>query len=240
MSTEITNGVSPPGVDGGDPGFLMDLPERAFVVALRNGFEQFAQTPAYWDAILRSTGEVERNSIRTAFAAGGAYYKFPIRVGYPQLDYEKPQITVLVESETPGPDLLGYEIADTEAGYFDGAGGTPRGSYRMQMLTVVATAGHPDVALYLHRAADAILLASLDWFMRPAPDGAGLTAPEWQSSEPIIVDERAPNRLWARQSKWSALGIAGAPLRLADPARGVLVHLQGVTVAGIGGRVGVD
>jgi len=218
----------------------MDLPERAFVVALRNGFEQFAQTPAYWDAILRSTPEVERASIRSAFAPGGQHYGFPVRVGYPQLDYDKPQITVLVESETPGPDLLGYELNEVEPGYFDDAGGEPRGSYRMQMLTVVATAGHPDLALYLHRAADAILLASLDWFMRPAPEGAGLTMPEWQSSEPIVVDERAPNRLWARQSKWSAMGIVGAPFRLADPARGILVNLQGVTVAGIGGRVGVD
>lgn len=240
MSGEITSGVTPPGVGGSSPGYLMDLPERAFVVALRNGFAQFAETPAYWDAILRSTPEIERESIKTAFAAGGKYHGFPIRVGYPQLDYETPQVTVLVESEAQGMDILGYELADDDLGYFDGAGGEPRGSYRVQTLTIVSVSSHPDVTLYLYRACDAILQASLDWMMRAGPDGAGLTNPEWQSGEPIIVDPRQPNRLWARQSKWTATGIVGAPFMLADPARGVLVNLRGATVAGVAGRVGVE
>lgn len=240
MSAEITDDLAPPGVDGGSPGFLMDLPERAFVVALRNGFEQFAADPSYWDAILRSTPTLERESIKAAFAPGGKYHGMPIRVGYPQLDYERPQVTVLVESEAQSLGLMGYEIAEDVGGYFDGDGGTPRASYRVQMLTVVSTSAHPDVTLYLYRACDAILQASLDWLMTPAPDGAGLTDPEWQGGEPIVIDPREPNRLWARQSKWSVTGLVGAPFRIPPPARGVLVHLQGVTVRGIAGRVGVD
>ena len=232
----ITDNLSPP---GGDPGFLMDLPERAFVVALRNGFAQMAADPSYWDAILRSTDSVERASIRDAFAAGGKYAGFPIRVGYPQLDFDAPQVTVLVEAETAADGVLGYELAETVAGYFDDAGGEPRGSFRLQTLAIVSTAAHPDVALYLHRACDAILLASLEWFMRPSPDGAGLVMPEWQGSEPIIVDAHQPNRLWARQSKWSVTGIVGAPFRIADPARGILVNLDTVTVSGVKGRVTV-
>lgn len=230
---------------GGIPGILAGVPERAFVVALRNGFAWLRENPSAWDALLRHADDIERAAVKDVFGVGGKFENLRIVAGFPTAPTRIPQITVLVEEEAlaEGGAFVGDEAFEEDDSLFGGQGGEMRGEIRDQMLTVTITAEQQDVCVYLYRAVDAVLLAHLDWFMRSADEGgAGLMRVEWRSGGPVIPDPREPSRLWGRQSKWVVTGLAGAALPIPPPKLRADVHLAtgyNDPTAGIPGRVRV-
>lgn len=230
------------------PGILMGIPERAFVIALRSGWEWVKANPSAWDVILRGADPVELAAAKELFGEGGRLENPKIRTGYPTRQAEIPQITVLIEAEQTREAFLGDSLYQGDDGFlgddegFDGealnGGAQQIGELRDQVLTISITTTHPDVALYLYRATDMILTAHKDWFVKSASEsGAGLKSAEFMSGGAVIPDPREPERLWGRQLKWKVSGLVGSFLPIPPPKLGVEVRPEGVIQGGRDGRV---
>ena len=239
MSFE-TPDASIPARQGSKIGVLVGVPERAFVVALQNGWKWLQENPDAWDSILNWLDDVELANVKALFATTGRAGRPAIRVGFPTADAVVPQMTVLVMEEAVNPhgELLGDLPDETDAEAFNGVGAEIQGELRDQMLTVTVTADHPDVALYLYRAADMILLAHGDWLIRPASmEGAGLIAADFASGGQVVPDPRDPDRLWGRQLRYRVTHFAGTVLPIPPPKVRAVVRLVGTSAFGVAGRV---
>lgn len=219
--------------DSGNNGsILLGAPERAFVLALRNGWEWVKQTPGAWDLILRQADTIELALIKQVFAPAGRYQDFPIRTGYPSAQTESPQITVTTEMEEEEVGLLGHYTGEPDdLVYPEGQGGEVYGQIRAMVITVTVCASHPDTVIYLARAVDGILLAHSDWFMR----GAGLMRADFLSVGPLMPDQsRDPSPLWMKEIRWRVAGLGGCSLPIPAP------KALGVRLDVAGGRVRVN
>lgn len=214
---------------------LYGFPERAFVVALRNGWAWFKANSYAWKSVLRDLGPAEVDRTIAFFATNEPVF----RTGYPTDAARVMQVTVVVEEESPQASggFLG-DVAEPDFQFLDdGQRVETLGEVRSQKLSVSITTDHPDVCLYLYRATGSILTAHKDWLVQPPPDGAGLQMAEWTSGGAVIPDPRNPERLWGRQHRWNVSGIDGATLPIPPPPSGILVHMNPVLVDGVQGRV---
>jgi len=221
------------------PAPFYDFAERLFVISLRSGWEWFVANPWAWDRVLRHVDETEKATVLRLFGEGGKCRTPVIRVGYPVLNAQAPQLTVAIEEEAPWPDgqFLG-DVAEFSMAFPEaptGVAGEILGEFRRQTVTVFLTAEHPDVLLYLYRLADRILIAHRDWFA-----GQGLQDPAFLAGTPVLPEPRAPDRLWVRQLKWSVGGLVGVPVPIPPPPQSVAIQFEGDTVRGVAGRVTVE
>lgn len=220
--------AQPPDVDTplfGTSGLLMGSPERAFVVALRYGWEWLKVNPRAWESILRQADAVELTAIRELFGPGGKHENPIIRTGFPTAPATAPQIIVLTETEAEETPLLGDETGEDDEITFDS--GKLKASIRSQVITVTVYATHPDVALYLSRAVDSLLTSHALWFIR----SAGLLRADFQSIGAPMAMEREPDMLWMREIRWAVSALGGTVLPIAAPT-----EIQ-VRAAVAGGRV---